>query len=140
MSGGDATALTKPLPTPSPLAAPFWAALREGELKLQRCAKCGHYNHPPKIICPKCHGRDMAWSPVAQTGTLYSYTVIYRPPTAAFKQDVPYAVGLVDIDGTDVRLLSSLLVPLDQIKVGMRIKVVFDDVQEDFSLFRFRAA
>ena len=127
----------KPLPTPSKLSMPFWEALKNGEFKLQRCTSCGHYNHPPKIICPRCHGRTLEWSAVPKTGTIYSYTVVHRPPSAAFKADVPYAVGLVDIDGTGVRLLSSLVMPVAEAKVGNRVELMFDRVSEAITLFRF---
>lgn len=133
-------AYPKPLPMPTPLAAPFWGALREEELKLQRCADCGRYNHPPKIICPKCHGKQFRWEAVAPRGTVYSYTIVHRAPVPAFRDEVPYAVALVDIDGTGVRLLASLEVPLDDIRIGMPVAVAFDKVTDDFTLFRFRAA
>lgn len=132
--------VSKPLPLPSALSAPFWEALKQGDFQLQRCRSCGHYNHPPKIICPRCHGRELQWSAVARTGTVYSYTVVHRPPSAAFKADIPYAVGLVDIDGTDVRLLSSLVMPVTEAKVGMRVEVMFDRASEAITLFRFRPA
>lgn len=138
MSAASTEVGVKPIPTPSALAEPFWDALKRREFVLQRCTSCGHHNHPPKIICPKCHAQKLEWSAVARTGTIYSYTVVYRPPIAAFKADVPYAVGLVDIDGTDVRLLSSIVAPVDQVKVGMRVELMFDPVREDFTLFRFR--
>lgn len=130
----------KPLPEPTPLAEPFWEALKKKELHLQKCTKCGHFNHPPKVACSNCHSRELAWTRVAETGEVYSYTIVHRPPVPAFKEDVPYAVGLVDIDGTDVRLLSSLRMPPDEVRIGLRVKVMFDDVTEDTTLFRFEPA
>lgn len=131
---------SKPLPVPTPLAAPFWEALRKEELKLQRCADCERYNHPPKIICPKCHGKRFRWEAVAPRGTVYSYTIVHRAPVPAFREEVPYAVALVDIDGTGVRLLASLEVPHDDIRIGMPVEVAFDKVADEFTLFRFRVA
>lgn len=127
----------KPIPVPSSVSAPFWQALRRREFVLQRCRDCGAYNHPPKITCPRCHSQKLEWVQVSPTGTVYSYTIVHRPPLPAFKNDVPYAVGLVDIDGTDVRLLSSLVMPPEEVKVGLRVQVMFDDVAPDFTLFRF---
>ncbi|GAA4326939.1 OB-fold domain-containing protein [Pigmentiphaga soli] len=135
----DKPPYNKPLPTPSAMARPFWDALRNGELRLQHCPACGHFNHPPRLLCSKCHNRDLKWDKVEPSGTVYSYTIVHRPPFPVFKEDVPYAVGLVDIDGTDVRMLGSLLAPLDAISVGMRVKVIFDDVTDDFTLFRFQS-
>lgn len=94
------TELRKPLPIQSDLARPFWSALRQGELHLQQCARCGHRNHPPKVACPRCHGRDLHWSAVAPFGNVYTSTIVHRAPVPAFRADVRYAVALVDIDGT----------------------------------------
>jgi uncharacterized OB-fold protein len=132
--------MPKPIPVPTAVSAPFWDALRRHEFVLQQCSNCRAFNHPPKITCPKCHSLDLKWAPVATTGTVYSFTIVHRAPTPAFKNDVPYAVGLVDIDGTGVRLLSSLEVPPEEIRVGLPVQLSFDDVAEDFTLFRFRKA
>ena len=134
----DKPLLAKPLPEPTPLAQPFWDALKQGEMRLQCCDGCGHFNHPPLIACPRCHGRGLTWKKVAQTGTLYSYTIVHRPPMAAFKGDVPYAVGLIDIDDTDARLLSTVLAPLDQLRIGMRLQLVFEEASPAITLFKFK--
>jgi uncharacterized OB-fold protein len=128
----------KPLPIPSDLARPFWDALRRKELQLQRCDNCGHYNHPPRISCPRCHGHALTWTPVKPEGTVYSYTIVFRPPVPAFKADVPYAVALVDITGTGVKLLSNLDAVPDSLRVDMPVDVVFDAVTPEMSLFRFK--
>lgn len=127
----------KPLPVPTELARPFWEALRHGELRLQQCEACGHFNHPPRIACPGCHGQRFAWTLVEPRGTVYSYTVVHRPPVPAFKADVPYLVALVDITGTNARLLSNLRAPLDSARIGMPVRVVFEPVDADFTLFHF---
>lgn len=130
----------KPLPEPSALARPFWAALRNRQLHLQRCTDCGHFNHPPRITCPKCHGKSLAWTQVAPQGTVYSYTIVHRAPMPCFKADVPYAVVLVDIDGTPARLLSNLLAPPAQVHIGMRVDVVFEPASDEITLFKFAPA
>ncbi len=128
----------KPLPIPSELAQPFWDALRRNELHLQRCDSCGFFNHPPRICCPQCHGHALTWTKVEPRGTVYSYTIVHRPPVPAFKADVPYAAALVEIVGTNAKLLSNLIAPLDQLRIGMPVEVVFDPVNSNISLFRFR--
>lgn len=130
----------KPLPHPTPLSRPFWEALKRNEFRLQTCTKCGTVLHPPKIACVKCHSRELEWRIVPTRGTVYTYTIVHRPPVPAFKTEVPYAVALVDIEGTGARVLSNLIAPLDQIHVGMPVEVVFDHVTPELSLFRFKPA
>jgi uncharacterized OB-fold protein len=59
-------------------------------------------------------------------GTVYSYTVLFRPPTPAFKNDVPYMIALVDFD-EGFRLMANLreCAP-EQVRIGQRIRVVFE--------------
>lgn len=134
------TDTAKPLPEPSDLAQPFWAGLRAGELRLQRCDACGHFNHPPRISCPKCHGKAFTWTAVAPRGTVYSFTIVHRAPMPAFKADLPYAVALVDIEGTPVKLLSNLLAPVGQVHIGMPVELVFEAASDEITLFKFAPA
>ena len=127
----------KPLPEPSDIALPFWTALRAGQLHLQQCNSCGHFNHPPRISCPQCHGKAFSWTQVAPRGTVYSYTIVHRAPMPAFKADLPYAVALVDIEGTSVKLLSNLLASTDHVHVGMPVDVVFEPASDAITLFKF---
>lgn len=134
-----AAAPPKPLPVPSELARPFWDALKKRELRLQRCDACGFYNHPPRIACPGCHARAFTWAAVKPEGVVYSYTIVHRAPIPAFKADLPYAVALVDIAGTNARLLSNLLPGDEPPRIGMPVELEFEDASEEITLFRFRA-
>ena len=127
----------KPLPEPTALARPFWTALRNRQVHLQLCSVCGHFNHPPRITCPKCHGKAFAWTEVSPSGTVYSYTIVHRAPMPCFKVDVPYVVVLVNIDGTPARLLSNLLALPSQVHIGMRVDVVFEPASDEITLFKF---
>lgn len=134
------TDLAKPLPQPSLLALPFWKALQFGQLQLQHCEACGFFNHPPRLRCPKCHGKALRWTAVAPRGTVYSYTIVYRAPMPVFKADLPYAVALVDIEGTSVKLLSNLLIDVAQVHVGMPVEMVFEPASVEITLFKFKPA
>jgi uncharacterized OB-fold protein len=81
---------------PSPATRPFWDGCAVGELRFQRCRGCRAAQFPPAEVCRRCVGTDLAWERGAGVGTLYSWTVVYRPVTPAFR--VPYAPAIVDLD------------------------------------------
>jgi hypothetical protein len=59
----------------------------------------------------------------------------------AFADDVPYVVANVSMDGTDgkVIFLSNVIgIPWEQVKVGMPVEVVFEDVTEEITLPKFK--
>jgi uncharacterized OB-fold protein len=70
---------------------------------------------------------------VGTAGVLYTFTVIHsagtegRPP--GFDAPYPYVVAVVEIDGgTGARVAGNLVgVPIDEIRIGMRVRAVFAD-------------
>jgi uncharacterized protein len=86
---------------------PFWAGLLSGEFRLTRCAKCNKASFPPKKICPHCWTEDVRWEVITTKGTLYSWTRVHAGP-AIFEADLPYSVGIVDLD-IGVRLACPLV-------------------------------
>lgn len=63
-------------------------------------------------------------------GKLITYTVIYTPPSN-FENQVPYAVGIVELD--EGPRITSQIVDCDpeKLKIGMRVEAVFRKIQED---------
>ena len=62
---------------------------------------------------------------------------------AAFQEDVPYVVAHITLDGTEqqITMISNVIeCPWEQVRVGMRVRVVFDDVTADVTLPKFRPA
>lgn len=84
-------------PRVTAFTARFWSALDEGRLETTRCEACGARSFPPKPICPHCWGTSVGWAPLSGRGRLYSRTVVHAAP-AAFRDEVPYAIGIVDLD------------------------------------------
>jgi len=75
----------------------FWRNLSIGRFETTRCESCGRYSFPPKPFCPHCWSRQIAWAPLSGRGKLYSQTVVHAAP-AAFRDEIPYRVGIVDLD------------------------------------------
>ena len=70
-------------------------------------------------------------------GTVYSFSVVHRAPGPAFKQDVPYAVLLVELE-EGPRMISSL-VNADPMTVhfGMKVRLVCTPASDEIALPRF---
>lgn len=128
----------RPLPSPSDLSRPFWDALRERRLVLQYCPACGSYLHTPKLRCTTCRATDLTWREVDGAGRVYSHTAVHRPPSQAFADAVPYVVGVVELNQTKTRLLSNIVgISAEDVHIGLPVRVLFDDVTAEFTVFRF---
>src|SRR6188472_1515456 len=90
--------MDRPLPVPDALTAPYWKAVQEGRLDLPRCIDCSRFHFYPRATCPHCGSAKLEWQTVAGKGTVYSYTVVHRPPSPAFAAEVPYVVAVIELE------------------------------------------
>ena len=138
----DWSKATRPIPVPNEWTKPFWDAARQGVLALQRCQSCGHFQHPPYATCVNCISTDLTFEAVPGTGTIYSYTIMYHAGDRRFAAVIPYASIIVELDAAPGALLAGNLldVPYTESKVGRRVEVVFQPLNDDITLPQFRLA
>src|SRR2546426_11259891 len=134
--------VTRPIPVPNEWTKPFWEAARRGVLALQRCQACGHFQHPPYATCVNCMAIDLAFEPVSGKGAVYAYTIMYHAGDRRFAAAIPYASIIVELDDAPGALLAGNLLeaPYTEAKVGRRVEVVFEPLNDDITLPQFRLA
>jgi uncharacterized OB-fold protein len=132
----------RPIPVPDDLTRPFWEAAKQGVLALQHCQSCGSYNYPPYPLCVNCMSTDLKFDPVRGKGTIYSYTIMHHTGDQRFVPVVPYASIIVELDEAKGCLLAANLLdaPYTEAKVGRRVEVVFQKLNDDITLPQFRLA
>lgn len=107
----------------------FWAAAAQGALVRPVCEACGRSFFTPRVVCPHCRSARWRYRRSSGLGTVSSHTTVHRGPDETW--DVPYVLGVVDMDeGWD--LLTRLLVdPPDEdapgALIGTRVQVAFID-------------
>lgn len=132
--------IEKPLPRPTEDSAPYWEAARNEELHLQACLECGHLRFPPAALCPRCLSLRFEWKRLSGRGTVFSWIVVHRSQHPAFNAETPYNVVIIELD-EGPRLHSNLIdCPVDRIRIGMPVEVVFDRINDEVTLPRFRPA
>jgi uncharacterized OB-fold protein len=131
-------------PQVSPDTAFFWAGTAAGELRIQRCGKCGTLRHPPGPMCPRCRkpqqapGGEGGYAVAAGTGEVYSYVVHHHPPVPG--KTLPFVVALVELP-EGVRIVGELLgVRPDQVRVGLPVRAEFVRVDDELALPAWRPA
>ncbi len=135
------TEYAKPLPAPNPDTKPFWDACKDHELRAQQCSACGRFRWPPQGVCPSCYSWDFQWVKLPDNGTVSSFVVVHYVSVPAFADDIPYVIAQITMDGTDnqVILTSNVIdCPWEEVKVGMAVRVVYDDVTLEYTLPKFR--
>ena len=125
-------ACIRPIPTPDQDSLHYWQGCKQHKLIVPKCLECGSMVFPSRIICPECFSGELAEVELSGLGTVYTFTVVYKGPSPAFQ--VPYVVALVELD-EGIRMLSNIMeTELDRIKIGMRVRCVFEDINDELTL------
>ena len=132
-------AYDKLVPEPTPDTRPFWDALMEGKLRLQRCADCGKVRHYPRPVCDACWSMNVGWVDASGRGTVHSWTITHYAFHPGWKGDLPYILLTVDLP-EGVRMNARARgIDASQLRVGLPVVVAFDAVKDDLTLPVFEA-
>lgn len=132
------TKYTKPLPRIDEESKGFWEACQRHELYVQRCRACGSIRYYPRALCPACLGDDTEWVRCSGRGAVYTYTVTYQNQAPGFREALPYVLAYVELE-EGVRLLTNIVgCEPDDVRIGMPVEVVFEDVTAEATLPKFQ--
>jgi uncharacterized OB-fold protein len=131
-------AVTKPVPIPDSISAPFFDGARQGRLMLQCCSACGKWSFPVRERCPHCFAAKLEWRQASGRGTLYTFAIMHQVMNPGFAGAVPYNIAQIDLE-EGVRMTSNVVgIPNNALKIGMKLEAIFEDVGQDVSLPKFR--
>ena len=129
----------KPLPgDDNVLTTEFFAHCAKGELRFQNCSDCGRWRHPPRYQCPGCGSRYWSWGLSSGRGRIFSWSVVHQARDPAFRDEVPYAVVIVEME-EGPRLVSRLLdLPLSEIRLDLPVTLAIETISDSVGLPFFR--
>ncbi len=133
-------AYAKPLPERSAAALPFWEAANQDVLKIQRCLSCNTAQFYPRDLCHECWSKELEWVSCSGRATVYSYTICRFPPYPGFEDDLPLVIAIVELEEGVTMTTNILDCDPEQVGIGMPVEVVFDHVNEDTTLLKFKPA
>lgn len=111
-----------------PVVERFSAQLMEGRITGHKCPQCALVYVPPRGYCPICvvQTTDADEIVAADRGVVTNYTVV--TPVAYYGQEAtePFAKVSVALDGGGSLSLQDVLdLPVDDVRVGMRVEAVW---------------
>lgn len=126
----------RPAPFPDPDSARYWAAAHDGRLVIQRCERCGSHQLYARDRCLKCRG-SVEWVEASGRGTIYSFTVIRQNHSRPFRDQIPYAVALVDLDEGPRVMTNVVGCDPETLRIGMPVHAEFEAVSEQAAIALF---
>jgi uncharacterized OB-fold protein len=132
--------LPKPRPIPTPTSEPFWDALVDERVVLQRCADCQAWIYYPRSRCPQCLSDHLDWQPVSGEGSIFTFTVTRQATTPSFADEVPQIIAVIEL--TEGVHLTSVIVDAEpeQVTIGALVVPVFEHGDDGRTLLKHRLA
>ena len=128
---------SKPLPGADDVSAPYWKAAAEGRLLVQQCPTCGHRQWYPRALCTAC-GADPEWLECSGLGTVHTFTVIRQMGMPPFRDELPYAVAMVELEEGPMIFGNLTDCVVDDITIGMPVEVWFTKAEDDIGIPSWR--
>lgn len=127
------------VPRPTQLTQPFWDAAKEGRLLLQFDRGTGKPQFWPRPVSIHSGQADMEWREVSGEGKLYAWTTVHVP-LRGMEEFAPYVLAAVDLN-EGVRIMARLVnVEADALTPGQAVRIVWEKLNDDISLYVFEPA
>ena len=121
-------------PALNPGDQPYFDGAAAGKLMLKKCNDCGKSHHYPRALCPHCFSDKVEWVAAKGTGEIYTYSVTRRGGP------VPYCIAYVTLDEGPKMMTNIVNSDMDNIKVGMKVKVCFQKSENGTTVPMFEPA
>jgi len=127
-----------PAPRPSRRSRPYWEGCHANRLLYQRCGECSFTGLGAFAVCARCLATAPVWEESSGAGSLYSWTVVWRPPDPSFT--VPYAPAVIRLD-EGIWMMSAIIgCEPEALHDGLRVRVEFHPASTEITLPYFRPA
>jgi hypothetical protein len=131
------TDIPLPLPVPNPTTAPFWEGTKHHKLLLPR-TKAGQVFFYPRVLAPGTLKEPVDWVQASGRGTVYSFTVDRRGTARAFAAKAPYVIAIIELEEGPHMTSNIVDCPIEDVRIGMPVQAVFEDVNAEITLVKFR--
>lgn len=111
----------------------YWREIpKRYRLEAAQCNKCFNISFPEKFSCPECGSRDFKTIKLSGKGKISTHTIIRIAPEG-FNDQVPYGMGIIEMD-EGPRIMAQITdCDPENIKTGDRMIFQFRRIREDGS-------
>ncbi len=115
----------------------FVKFLEQGKIMASKCKSCGRISFPPRADCD-CMKGEPEWIELSGKCRLVTFTVVHFAP-ASFRGDIPYVLGVAQFEeGPTVFASLNKEIKPDEVKIGMRLKLVSLKLEGDRIIYELR--
>lgn len=129
-------------PVPDELSKPFWDAVNDEKLVVQKCTKCATLHYPPRQVCDDCGNTSFTWHQTNGRGHIIEFVVIQDSHLPMREYDQPFNLALISLDEDPRINFYSNLPGVEPFKVpvGSPVEVMFEEVAPGQLIHEWRLA
>lgn len=124
------------LPVITEFEKPFWDALSEKRLLVQRCMDCGHTQFPASPVCTECLSENVRWEDCSGKAELWSKVALHKAYLEPYG-DVPYAVAIAKIEEGCLIEGRFSMENFNNTPIGSKLKMEFQETKDGTVLLEF---
>jgi uncharacterized OB-fold protein len=113
----------------------FWAWCAKGELRLQRCARCGKLVWPVVKACEHCGSEEFSWARMSGRGKIVSWCTFERDYYGG-RLPIPWETILVELEEGPLFISNPTDFTWRDINFGMPVRVEFLDCEDSAGTFK----
>jgi uncharacterized protein len=115
--------------------ATFWDWCAKGELRLQRCARCGKLSWPVVNACEHCGGGELTWAQMSGRGKIVSWCTFERDYYGG-RLPIPWETILVELEEGALFISNPTDYTWKDISLGMPVRLAFLDCEDSAGPFK----
>lgn len=134
--------MPKLIPVPDELSQPFWDAVQQRKLLVQRCTACSTLQYPPKAACQECNATTLEWHETDGKGHVLEFVVLQDTHLPFRGPDQPINLAIVTLD-EDPRINFFSNMPGEapfEVHVGVPVEVMFEELTDGSLIHEWRRA
>lgn len=131
------TEYQKQLPLITSSDRPYWEAAKKHELTAYHCRNCGAF-YSQVTKCTACDNPQMEWARVSGKGEVFTFCIFHQLYHPAWRGEIPYNVAVIKLAEGPLSTSNLVGCKNEDIRIGMPVEVVFDNVTEEVTLPKFR--
>jgi uncharacterized OB-fold protein len=128
------------VPAPDALTSFFWDGARQHQLLIQKCNRCGRFQHWPEPVCQHCLSFDLGHGEVSGRGTIYSFEIATQAFHPWFADKIPFVIAVVElVEQPNLKLITNIVdTDTSAIEIGAQVQVTWRRLDDQFTLPVFR--
>jgi uncharacterized OB-fold protein len=125
---------SRPLPRIDKDSEEYWASAHDHALKLQRCRNCARFRFYPSHACHHCASTEFDWALISGRGEVYTFSILRRARGNVFEDILPLVLVLVKLEEGPAMMANLFDCTEEQVRIGMPVRLSYEDVNDEITL------